>query len=1464
MQANAIAAADAAMGGGGSAHSRSRVVLFLAVAVAVAVFGSYGAGLVVSYFRSGSKARNVPAKPMFGGTLSDADLNLIRDAFMNLDGAAETELVLRARELCMQLDSSDDDLNAPLNALGSKRSPSRAAAAVLLRGVIEKPEYAASLADPLLKRIVAGLPTESNPATKTLIVSMLPVLILQDSVVAQLLKESDTVKLLVQLAFKPAVDAPALRFHAWNSTMLLLQRAPPPTLPHSLLLAVMLRVVPAMSNVREDSTWRARYTAMFEYAAARTCDDTEWPNIFSAWVFSGINAMNDAFRLLTNDKVQAPSTAYILFEVLARNPVVWRDEIEKCSEKLVDGMLAASSGGTANHFVDTLVSMLVNCNRVAKHLVEMGKLHQFLVRSKDALTAPNAPVCELLVALTAFDMNYAIATSELQKTFVIDFAYERLAEQPDYMMFLLRHGPDTDRVPRELAASVASFAKADTFSSNREQETTLLSAALHLLGASPSSAAELTENGNLMTLIQRFARDPRMRERPEFSRLVALLTDARPDLLDSLIATVYDPLLAQLHAALADSVEPALATLRAVRETRGRFDADTVSMLNARLKGVESLASAFLCHLSPVIVTAASRDSPAARHAMADILALCERVLLAVVTDNDGRLFSIPGLFSVLEKFSKHRGLELGGAASEFHVDAAFATKSQLLPNLLGVPYTLLAALVQYDELRGPILDLLPLMALAAARFKLDAPFAHFAAVSLHAPCDAQIALDGIAETMYRTAVASNSGSIPHPAVHEFLSRAIVRDAVLDAVHWADVTGNAPTGCRGTTILNSAHTMNTARASHGVVKGPNSGKFAFPVERSSAGVLLIGWTVHAGPLRGNDYSLALAGEDHDTYLVDFHAMHAIHAGKTRYLGGKPAAPLDTRPLVVTLDLETGEMSGAPALGKPLVVLFRGLDMSKTWYPVVVQRPNSCSAARFDLAPPKFTPVADAVARGTAVPVRPLAAVELSPPFPESLPLFASFGANPNSTFGSDWLYFSAYYETALVAARAPCTATGLRAASGAHYLWVAAANGVEYSVQFVVGHHPSLPPHGRASAVEDSVEWNEWVPAVAEFLATNPARPAGVAHQDPLIVTFALREGSDKPGKRAWVLSWASVGDATSNDIQGMFLVSSYVLPPTTPAAAQEPAQPVRMELGVAGGRPRLTRAQRNDPEKKALVETIFFLAVTKGHRGTMAPADLAIHFRIHSAAGDDEALIPVILGASSVSLNLRVTEDGSAAEGPLGRGNAKLARGPRSKFRKTHAAVGKLIVAMRATKVVPVPLFNKQVSQSSDIGSTESRAMISMILFKPFCAINELAPARGEEWSHTLDLFKNTQSKAKLEVLFRTVKFVLIDEISMVGAELFAAMHLRFDALYPSHDHRPFGGLHVLTSGDFLQFEPVMARSLTVPSEQLVERAPEPEWLAFDSAFFLVQQMRKSGDASFLNVLQDLRNCVVSLRLID
>ncbi|KAI9148630.1 hypothetical protein H9P43_010111 [Blastocladiella emersonii ATCC 22665] len=175
--------------------------------------------------------------------------------------------------------------------------------------------------------------------------------------------------------------------------------------------------------------------------------------------------------------------------------------------------------------------------------------------------------------------------------------------------------------------------------------------------------------------------------------------------------------------------------------------------------------------------------------------------------------------------------------------------------------------------------------------------------------------------------------------------------------------------------------------------------------------------------------------------------------------------------------------------------------------------------------------------------------------------------------------------------------------------------------------------------------------------------------------------------------------------------------------------------------------------------------------------------------------------------------------------------------------------------------MFVAKGSTAAPIGGSTNHAM---------CGIGTVVSATKP----TID-----KAKAELEGSFRSVKFVLIDEISW------------------SPRHRPFGGLHVLACGDCFKSEPVMACSLTAPSEQLVERAPEPEgdaaydgesmqvdgepqqqqkkraskrkerpavsrirtdanigrdqWLAFDSVFFLVQQMRQSGDAGFLDVLQ-------------
>ncbi|KAI9173211.1 hypothetical protein H9P43_007342 [Blastocladiella emersonii ATCC 22665] len=270
-----------------------------------------------------------------------------------------------------------------------------------------------------------------------------------------------------------------------------------------------------------------------------------------------------------------------------------------------------------------------------------------------------------------------------------------------------------------------------------------------------------------------------------------------------------------------------------------------------------------------------------------------------------------------------------------------------------------------------------------------------------------------------------------------------------------------------------------------------------------------------------------------------------------------------------------------------------------------------------------------------------------------------------------------------------------------------------------------------------------------------------------------------------------------------------------------------------------------------------------------------------------------------------------------------------------THAAVGKLIVAMRATKVVPVPLFNKQDSQSSNIGSTESRAMICMILFEPLRVINELT------WSQTLDLFKNTleqgsdrlrwiknfrdyvntspgkliaDSEADNSVTPEKVDLrraggagmgnddkadgeimpvgiaqeahgnnaVLHEFLSIISkSDQHAAMLLMSEVYYGllSNSYgpatKPEADIDAVHDGDPMQVDGEPQQQQKKRASKCKERPAvsrtrtdanigHDQWLAFDSVFILVQQMRQSGDAEFLNVLQDLRNCNVLQRVIE
>jgi hypothetical protein len=139
------------------------------------------------------------------------------------------------------------------------------------------------------------------------------------------------------------------------------------------------------------------------------------------------------------------------------------------------------------------------------------------------------------------------------------------------------------------------------------------------------------------------------------------------------------------------------------------------------------------------------------------------------------------------------------------------------------------------------------------------------------------------------------------------------------------------------------------------------------------------------------------------------------------------------------------------------------------------------------------------------------------------------------------------------------------------------------------------------------------------------------------------------------------------------------------------------------------------------------------------------------------------------------------------------------------------------------------------------------------------------------LSLKKSTKKTAtiirKLQAGWKNVRFLIIDEISMISQELINEIN---GTLQLAKDNDlPFGGLTILFSGDFAQLPPFNATALYVRS--LIEKGKllnlnisqkkgaaengRMAWLGLTHAITLVEQMRQSADIQFKQILQRLRS---------
>jgi len=109
-------------------------------------------------------------------------------------------------------------------------------------------------------------------------------------------------------------------------------------------------------------------------------------------------------------------------------------------------------------------------------------------------------------------------------------------------------------------------------------------------------------------------------------------------------------------------------------------------------------------------------------------------------------------------------------------------------------------------------------------------------------------------------------------------------------------------------------------------------------------------------------------------------------------------------------------------------------------------------------------------------------------------------------------------------------------------------------------------------------------------------------------------------------------------------------------------------------------------------------------------------------------------------------------------------------------------------------------------------------------------------------------------------MKYLIIDEMSMIGRKIFGQIDRRLRQIFPQNAHELLGGCSCILLGDFGQLPPVMDLPIytTAPRNELSDLGSST-YHSFDCAIVLDQVMRQSGQSPeqvlFRNILLRLRN---------
>ena len=137
--------------------------------------------------------------------------------------------------------------------------------------------------------------------------------------------------------------------------------------------------------------------------------------------------------------------------------------------------------------------------------------------------------------------------------------------------------------------------------------------------------------------------------------------------------------------------------------------------------------------------------------------------------------------------------------------------------------------------------------------------------------------------------------------------------------------------------------------------------------------------------------------------------------------------------------------------------------------------------------------------------------------------------------------------------------------------------------------------------------------------------------------------------------------------------------------------------------------------------------------------------------------------------------------------------------------------------------------------------------------------PTRGE--------FKDLEGErlTKLQQAFSAVKYLIIDEMSMVGRKIFGQVDRRVRQAFPHHSQEVFEGCSCLLFGDFGQLPPVMDLPLyTTDSRSELSYQGRASYQTFQQAVVQDQVMRQAGQdpeqVKFRDILLRLRDAKVTV----